>query len=254
MRTTLLTSLLDVVAHNRHRGVEDVSICDLGRVYRAERPDRLPEESQHLGIAGTGIMTRARWAASRGSERWDFYHLKGVVENLLLAAARTSAEFAPERQPWLMEGRAAAVILGEDVVGHLGELRREVRAAYDLPDPVFVAELDLELVRKHARGEAQYQPVSRFPAVTRDIAFVLPRDVAAQRAEGIIRRRAGDDLECLSLFDAYQGPPLPEGYRNLAFSLTFRRADRTLTDQEVEAAMDGMRSGLKEELGARLRE
>jgi len=254
MRTTLLTSLLEVVAYNRHRGVEDVSIFDLGRVYRADQPDELPEESQHLGIAGTGIATRGRWAISRGLDRWDFYALKGAVENLVLATARTSAEFSPESHPSLMEGRATEVILGEDVVGYLGELHREVRRAYDLPDPVFVAELDLELLRKHAGGEPQYKPVSRFPAVTRDIAFVVPRDIAAQRAEGVVRQRAGDDLECLSLFDAYEGPPLPEGHRNLAFSLTFRRADRTLTDEEVDAAMDRIRASLKEELGARLRE
>ena len=254
MRTTLLTSLVEVVAYNVRRGVADVSIFDLGRVYRAKGPDELPEECQHLGIAATGTMTGGRWAIARGSDRWDFYGLKSVIENLLIAATRTSGQFAPESHPSLMEGRAARVILGEGVVGYLGELHPEVRAAYDLSEPVFVAELDLELLREHAGGDPKYQPVSRFPAVTRDIAFVLPRDIAAQRAEGVIRESAGGDLESLSLFDAYEGPPLPEGHRNLAFSLTFRRADRTLTDEEVEAAMDRMRASLKEELGARLRE
>lgn len=254
MRTTLLTALLEVVAHNRRRGVEDVGVFDLGRVYRAEKPDELPEESQHLGVAVAGVMTRARWAVSGGLGRWDFYALKGVVENLLLATLHTAAEFAPVSHPALVEGSAADIILGEGVVGCLGEVRRELLAAYDLSDPVFAAELDLDLMRTHMSGEPQYGAVSRFPAVTRDIAVVVPRAVAARRAESVIRECAGDWLESLALFDAYEGPPLPDGSRNLAFSLTFRRADRTLTDEEVDAAMDRMRAGLQEKLDARIRE
>ncbi len=129
-----------------------------------------------------------------------------------------------------------------------------MRGGYDLPDPVFVAELDLDALRRLAREEPRYRPVSRFPALTRDIAFVVAADVPAGRAEGLIKQSGGDDLESVSLFDAYEGRPVPEGHRSLAFSLTFRRADRTLADEEVAAAMERIRSSLTEALGARLRE
>jgi len=254
LRTVLLTSLLDVVAHNRRHGVEDVSIFDLGRVYLMHSPNDLPEQPQHLGIAGAGVMDRGRWTAASGSERWDFYALKGVVENLLEALTGVPGDFCPASHPSLCSGRAARVTVAGEVVGHLGEVRPEVRDAYDIPDPVFAAELDLEVLRKHAEREPQYQPVSRFPAITRDIALLLPREVPAARAEAVIREAAGDDLESVFLFDAYEGRPLPDGQRNLAFSMAFRRRDRTLTDDEIGEAMKRIRASLRDELDARIRE
>ena len=254
LRTTLLTSLLDVVADNRRRGVEDVSLFDTGRVYLPQAPDDLPHQPQHLAIAVAGRMNSGLWQVPRELARWDFYALKGIIENLLKAIVRTPAQFAPEAQPPLRPGRAARVVVNGEVLGSLGELRPDVREAYDLPDPVFLAELDLEALRKHATDAPQYQPVSRFPAVTRDVALLLPRDVPAEKAERAIREAAGEHLESLTLFDAFEGRPLPAGQRNLAFSLAFRRPDRTLTDEEVDAAMGQIRGRLREKLGAQIRE
>ena len=254
LRTTLLTSLLAVVAHNRRHGISDVSIFDLGRVYRTRGGDDLPDQPQHLGLAVTGVMERGRWTTSREAERWDFYALKGLLESLLESIAGAPPAFAPESHPALRPGRAAQITLGEDAVGYFGELKAEVADAHDLPDPVYVAELDLDLLRAHAAGDVHYQSFSRFPAVTRDVAFLLPRDVPAQQAETIIRESAGDHLEALALFDAFEGAPLPKDQRNLAFSLTFRRPDRTLNDEEVEAFMEKIRAGLRDQLGARIRE
>ncbi len=254
LRTTLLTSLLDVVAHNRRRGVEDVSIFDVGRVYLPTTEGELPDQPQHLGLAVTGTMTRGAWQVGRELQRWDFYALKGIIENLLAAVARSAGEFAPAEHPALSPGRAAQVSLNGHLIGHFGEVGEAVRDAYDLPAPLFVAELDLDLLRTCAAAEPQYRPVSRFPAVTRDVAFLLPRDVPAEGADAIIREAAGDDLETLALFDAFEGRPLPKGQRNLAFSLSFRRADRTLTDDEAEAAMERVRAALREKLGAQIRE
>jgi phenylalanyl-tRNA synthetase beta chain len=229
-------------------------ILDLGRVYMERDSRQLPEEAQHLGIAAAGIVNRGRWVVSEGLESWDFYALKGIVENLLQAIAGAPGEFAPEPHPSLRAGRAARVTLGGDAIGYLGELQSEVREAYDLPAPVFVAELDLDLLRKHAVVVQRYRPLSRFPAVVRDVAFLVPLPTAATRAEAVIRGAAGDGLESLYLFDAYEGRPLPEGQRNLAFSLTFRHGERTLTDAEVEEAMERIRAELREQLGGHIRE
>ena len=254
LRTTLLSSLLDVVAENRRRGVEDVSLFDLGRVYFDRGPDQLPDQPQHLGIAGMGVRWRGRWALPRGKAGWDFYTLKAVVESVVAATTRMSAEFERGAHPALEPARTASVSLDTETIGFLGEVSASVRAAYDLPDPVFVAEIDLEVLRKHIAEEPRYRPVSRFPSVSRDVAFLLPRGVDARRAESVIREAAGENLESLSLFDAYEGKPLPEGQRNLAFSLIFRRHDRTLTDDEVSAVMEGVRSALRARLGAQIRD
>jgi len=254
LRTNLLTSLLEVVAHNGRHGVDDVAIFDLGRVYLMHDPEELPEESQHLGIAGAGVMERGRWLPSGDLQKWDFYVLKGVVENLLEALTGQPGEFTPEPHPSLHPGRSARVAVAGEVVGCLGEVRPEVREAYEIPNRVFAAELDLEVLRKHVARGLQYEPVSRFPAIIRDIALLLPRETPAARAEAVVRETAGDNLESLFLFDAYEGEPLPEGQRNLAFSLTFRRSDRTLTDDEVEDVMERIRAGLRRALDARIRE
>jgi phenylalanyl-tRNA synthetase beta chain len=254
LRTTLLTTLLDVVAVNRKQGVEDVSIFDVGRVYLPGAPGSLPDQPQHLGIAVTGVMTRGRWAIPQALARWDFYGLKGVVENLVEAVARKPAELAPEEEPWLQPGRAARVSVGGTAIGYTGELRAEVREVYDLPDPVFVAELELEALRGQAADEPTYRPVSRFPAVARDVALLVPRDVPAERARRVIEEAAGEEVESVRLFDAFEGKPLPAGVRNLAYSLVFRRADRTLTDEEVEVAMERIRAALRKGLGAQIRE
>jgi phenylalanyl-tRNA synthetase beta chain len=216
--------------------------------------EELPEESQHLGIAVAGLMTQGRWMVSRELERWDFYALKGIVEDLLQAVARTSSEFAAESHPALQPGRAACITLSSKAIGYMGEVRPEVREAYALPDPVFVAELDVERLAELAAAEPKYQPVSRFPGVSRDVAFLLPKDIPAKKAEIVIRQVAGGDLESLSLFDAYEGSPLPQGQRNLAFSLAFRHRERTLTDEEVDESMERIRKGLREQLGAHIRE
>jgi phenylalanyl-tRNA synthetase beta chain len=254
LRTTLLTSLLGVAAENRRRGVSDVSIFDLGRVYRPGSDDELPDQPQHLGLAGAGRRWLGEWAMARGEAYWDFYALKGIVETIVQSAARLQPSFAPCSHPVLHAGRAAEVMVAEKAIGCLGEIRPQVREAFHLPDPVFAAELDLDLLRELAGGEPQYQPISRFPAMVRDVAFLLPRTIPAARAEAVIRAAAGEDLEALALFDAYEGDPLPSGQRNLAFSLTFRRSDRTLTDQEVEAAMERVRAVLRERLGAQIRQ
>jgi phenylalanyl-tRNA synthetase beta chain len=293
LRTTLLTSLLEVVALNWRQGVEDVSIFDLGRVYlpqgaagqaealqraggqacgteelhrerqaealrlrsgQACGPQALPDQPQHLGIAVTGAMTRGRWAVPQELARWDFYALKGVIENLIEATARAEAEFEPGVEPWLRRGRAARVSAGGDPVGSMGELAGEVRAVHDLPDPVFIAELDLDALRRVRADEPRFQPMSRFPSVTRDVAFLLPREVPAAEAGRVIQEAAGEEVESVSLFDAFEGKPLPAGKRNLAYSLVFRRADRTLTDEEADASMERIRAALREKLGAQIRE
>ena len=191
-----------------------------------------------------------------GRERagWDFYALKALVESLVEAATRRQPVFAAGEHPILSAGRSARALVGEQEIGWLGEAKAAVREACDLSDPVYLAELDLDLLRQLAAAEPKCQPISRFPAITRDIAFLAPRTILAAAAEEVIRAAAGDDLESAALFDAYEGAPLPAGRRNLAFSLTFRRHDRTLSDNEVEAVMERVRDSLRQQLGAQIRE
>ena len=254
LRTTLLTSLLEVLALNRRHGVTDVSIYDLGVVFLPAGEGQLPHQPQHLGLAGMGARWQGFWSLAKGAEQWDFFALKRVVEQVLRAVARVEADYTPAPLPSLSPTQSACISIGGEPVGSIGQVSDAAREAWDLPDPVYVVELDLEVIRKHAQEQAGFAPISRFPASTRDVAFILPREVAAARAEQVIRESAGPELEELRLFDVYEGRPLPEGHRNLAFSLTFRRADRTLTEEEVDGAMDRARAALRRKLAAVIRE
>ncbi len=254
LRTTLMTSLLNVTAANRRHGVSDVSLFDLGRVFLPARGDELPVQPQHLGIAASGRRWRGEWALGKKGAAWDFYALKAVVETVVSGAARRPAAIFPDERPPLRPGRCARCEVDGRAVGWLGEVEPRVRKEFDLPDPVYLAELDLDALRAAAGPEPTYEAVSRFPAMTRDVAFIAPRDIPALRAEEVIRAAAGPDLESVTLFDAYEGKPLAKGERNLAFSLAFRRRDRTLTDAEVEEAMNRVRAALREQLGAQIRE
>ncbi|MDN5344906.1 MAG: phenylalanyl-tRNA synthetase beta chain [Clostridia bacterium] len=129
----------------------------------------------------------------------------------------------------------------------------DVLAAYDLPARACLFELDWEQARKLGKGTAGYEPLPRFPAVERDLALVLPVSTPAAAVETVITEAAGELLKTCTLFDVYQGAPVPAGYRSLAYSLVYQLPDRTLTDAEVNAAQERIQAALKDRLGASLR-
>lgn len=253
MRTCLMPLLLDVVAANVRHRLADVAVFEVGRVYRPERLplQDLPEERLSLGIVLAGDLAPATWqGAARPA---DFFALKGLVETVCDRLGLPGSEYAGGEVPAFHPGRAARLRLDGREVGILGEIHPAVQAVYELPGRVYVAELDLTALLGLARPARIFRPLPRFPAVDRDLAFALPADVPAGRVEAIIRRNAGPLLADLRLFDVYQGAPVPDGWRSLAYALAYQAPDRTLTDDEVEAVHDGIRRALRDELGATLR-
>ena len=226
LRSTLLTSLLEVIAINQRHGVTDVSAFDLGVVFLPQHGENeLPAQPQRLALAGRGTRWHGFWNLGKGGEQWDFFALKGTLNQVLRGVARVEPEYAPEARPMLAVSQSARLSLHGEVIGFLGQLSDAVRENWDLTDPVFIAEIDLDLVRKHAQPQASFAPLSRFPGATRDVASCSHRGVPAQQAETVIRAHTGEALESLRLLNVYEGKPLPEGVRNLAYSLAFRHAD-----------------------------
>ncbi len=259
MRTCLLPLLLEALAHNARHQQADAALFELGRVYLPSRLPlaELPEESLVLALAAAGRVEEPHW---QGPPREaDFYYLKGVVEAIgerLGLAGRLAFERAA--LPGFHPGRTARVLLcrpaGEPVeVGVVGEVHPDVAEAFDLPGRACAAELDFSALLAGADPVRTYQQLPRYPAVDRDLAFILRDDVPAARAEEVIRVAGGDMLEKVTLFDVYRGAGIPPGHRSLAYTLVYRAPDRTLTDAEVDAAHDRVRQRLGEELGARLR-
>jgi phenylalanyl-tRNA synthetase beta chain len=250
LRTTLIPSLLEVLRTNRTRGVADVHVFEIGRVFGSR--DGGWEERKVVGIARIGRVLQGRWNLPPEAVETSFYHLKGAVEAVFEALHISDVRLTPEAAPWLHPYRSAAIWLGGERIGWMGELHPEVAERFDLRGRAYVAELELAPLLKRARPP-QLQPVPRYPAVERDLSVVVPLDVPAGAVEQEIRRVGGPFLEACEVFDVYTGPQVPEGHKSLAFSLRFRSPDRTLAAEEVEGVLQEIRTALRERFGARIR-
>jgi len=148
------------------------------------------------------------------------------------------------------------ILIDGQELGIIGELHPEVAARYELPHRAYLAEIQWNALVRHVRIAPQYRAVPKFPAIERDLAFVLKQELAAAQVESTLRVAGGVDgsiLEDVRVFDVYTGPPVPDGWKSLAVALRFRAADRTLRDEEVEDILTRMRARVESELGAQLR-
>ena len=250
LRTTLLAGLLETLQYNANRQMKDLAIFEVGRIYLPRAGGPLPDEPVCLGIAAMGNAVPGAWHHSALAA--DFYWLKGVVEPLLRSLDVAGWQVTAGDHPSLHPGRQAAIVIGGEVVGHLGEVHPTVAAAWDLSGRVVAAELRVAPLLAATARLRLYQPLARFPAVGRDVSLVIDQAVPADRILAAIRQAAGNLVEEVALFDRYTGDPVPAGKHSLAFSVVYRSAERTLTDAEVDAAHAGVRAALAA-LGAELR-
>ncbi|HHW08502.1 MAG TPA: phenylalanine--tRNA ligase subunit beta [Firmicutes bacterium] len=247
LRTTLAGNLLEALAKNAARQSTSVHLFEIGAVYlpREWPPEQQPEERTMLGAAMMGEPPGTSWAQKE--RRTDFYDLKEVYENVLAAfgieaavqVTKMTAE-AGAAYPYMHPGRTAIVQKDVEVLGYFGEVHPLTAKAFDLPQPAFILELDLGSLIALEKKVPYMKPLPRYPAVFRDLALVVPDDFPAAEVEAALQRSGGEMLVGMQLFDVYQGPQVPSGHRSLAFTLTFRAEERTLTDDEVTAIVDRM--------------
>jgi phenylalanyl-tRNA synthetase beta chain len=248
LRTSLIPSLLRVAAHNRNHGRAAVSIFEAARVYlrRPEAPGGQPEEPVRLGAVRTGL-------AGAEAGRVAFLELKGAVERALDALAPVEVSYERDQATLFHPGRCARVLVCGQAVGHIGELHPTVPPVFDLEGRVVALELDMEPVLAIDLAR-RARPLPRFPAVNRDLAVVVAEDVPAGELLRTIREAAGELLESTTAFDEYRGSQVPEGRKSVAFALTFRSPDRTLTDAEVDTRLEAARAALRQQHDAAFRE
>jgi phenylalanyl-tRNA synthetase beta chain len=247
MRTRILPGLLRAVGRNVARQVRSVAIFEVDTVWRMS--GEVPTERSSVGLALTGIA-QVSWAEP--ARPFDVFDAKGAVEALLadLGIRWTSARL--HGGPFHV-GRAGAVLVDGDSIGVFGELHPRVASAYDIPGRVAVAELDADALERLAGTRREVRDVPRYPPVRRDLAFLLPSDVPAASVLRVLEDTGGPLVGEVTLFDAFQGPPLPADRKSLAVSVEFRAPDRTLTDAEVDAAVSAIVAGVGAILGGELR-
>ncbi len=242
MRTTSLNGMLTSLATNYNRRNKNVRLYELGNIYLPETLPlaELPEERMQftLGMYGDG----------------DFFSMKGVVEEFFEKAGLHKKEtYDPESgKTYLHPGRQANILYDGVVVGYLGEVHPDVADTYGIGTKAYVAVIDMPEVVERATFDRKYTGIARFPAVTRDISMVMPKEILAGQVEEVIEKKGGAYLESYGLFDLYEGKQIQEGYKSMAYSITFRAKDKTLEDAEVTKAMDKILGAL-ESLGIELR-
>jgi phenylalanyl-tRNA synthetase beta chain len=255
MRRTLMNCLLETVRDNM-RYTDRVAIFEVGRVYHPVGEEILPRELRRLGIAMTGPRVAPSWLKKEASSM-DFFDLKGVIEILLGKLGIREWHLKPAKSPTFHPGRAAQLITGKGEAGILGEVHLKVLEAFDLSQyprqPVCLAELELEMLLEDACLFGELAPISRFPSLSEDLAIVVDENIPAQRIQEVIRRAGGKFLVGTELFDLYQGPQVPPGKKSLAYSLTYRALDRTLTPEDVNRLRDRILRALERELKGKLR-
>ncbi|MBZ4645536.1 MAG: phenylalanyl-tRNA synthetase, beta subunit [Clostridia bacterium] len=243
MRTTTLSGMLEVMARNYNHRVEQVKLFELGSIYipKALPVQELPEEKL--------VVTLGMYGES------DFYLLKGVVEELLYILGIQEYEIIPEKNnPSFHPGRTAKVYINQKELGIMGEVHPDVLENYELAVRSYVAMLDFNTLLENANMVAQYKPLPKYPAVTRDIAMLVKDEIMVKQIEDIIKQCSGKLLEDVKLFDVYKGKQIPEGMKSVAYSITFRASDRTLTDEDINKVFNKIINGLKTNLDAQLRE
>jgi len=185
----------------------------------------------------------------------DFFDIKGVIEGLMAELNIFNYSFERESEnPSYHPGRTAALLINGAKAGVFGEVQPDVLDKYDIQAKAYTGIIDVELLVKNAGGAPEYKALPRFPAVSRDIAMLVKDEIMAKQIEDILRQRGGKLLEDIKLFDVYKGKQVPEGMKSVAYNITFRAEDRTLTDEDVNKAMVKILDGLKNNLDAQLRE
>lgn len=243
MRTSSLNGMLTALSTNYNRRNKDVRLYELGNVYLPKQipVTELPEERIQftLGMYGEG----------------DFFSMKGVVEEFFQKVGlNKKIKYDPtNKKSYLHPGRQAEMYYEEQLIGYLGEVHPEVSETYNIKDRVYLAVIDMPYIVELATFDRKYEGIAKYPAVTRDISMVMKKEILVGQVEEVIEKKGGAILESYQLFDIYEGAQIKEGYKSVAYSITFRAKDKTLEDSDVNTSMERI---LKElgNLGIELRQ
>jgi phenylalanyl-tRNA synthetase beta chain len=241
MRTTALPSMLDILSRNLAYRNKNVKLYELAKIYLPKEGQLQPDEPKILVLGTYG-------------QNADFFSVKGELEGIFTALRIKKASYtATKNNPSYHPGRCAAITVDGVQVGYMGQIHPLVAENYDMDCPVYCAEINMDVLMGLQLPEPTYTPLPKYPTVTRDLAIVCDEAITVADAEAVMEKAAGKLLRDIALFDIYRGANIPEGKKSLAFSLSLRAEDRTLTDADSEQVVNNILSALNSELGATLR-
>jgi phenylalanyl-tRNA synthetase beta chain len=252
LRPSLLPGLIHSLRHNVSRKNYDVALFEIGRVFSLVNGQT--KEERRVAIALTGQRALPFWSGGDRDAKFDIYDLKGLAEEFLEQFGLRGVVFGkrPESTALFLES-AGVTLGGKWALGELGQLLPPLAKRYDLRDAVLLAEFNLDLLinrRNHAKG---FKPLPQFPSSRRDVAMLVPEAVTHEAVLQAVKQSKAANLETVELFDIFRGKGVPDGQKSLAYAFTYRAADKTLTDAEVNSAHEKVLNGLKTQIKAELR-
>lgn len=250
-RMNIISGLLNDIAYNNARKVENVALYEQGRVFIPKGGER-PEEQEHVAGAVTGSMIADSWHVK--TQPVDFYQLKGIVERYLdnMAVAGKVEFVADQSRPEMHPGRTANILLDDELIGFIGQVHPNTAKEYKIPE-TYAFELNLEALLAAETRDKHYEHISKYPEVTRDIALLVDDNVSNADIVAVINRRGGAFLKNVHLFDVYAGSHLPKGKKSMAYTLTYQDDRGTLKEETVNQAFAKVEKHLTDELGAEIR-
>ncbi|MGN1318490.1 MAG: phenylalanine--tRNA ligase subunit beta [Lachnospirales bacterium] len=244
MRTVTLNGVLNSISTNYNRRNDSAKIFELGKTYipKSLPLTELPDEKNYLTVAMYGNDV-------------DFYGIKGACEELFtVLGVKDKVSFAPVSNiEYMHPGRLADISIEGESIGFVGELHPVVAANYSIGAKTYIAVINMDILVENTTFERTYKPLPKYPAMTRDIALLVKDEVIVKDIEDIIKAKGGKLLESIQLFDVFKGKQIQEGFKSVAYNISFRADDRTLTDEEVNSPMKKILKELEDKLGAVLR-
>jgi phenylalanyl-tRNA synthetase beta chain len=250
LRTTLLGGLLENTAWNLNRGLAGVPIFEIGNVYAQQEEG--PVERLTLGLSATGLLGAPSW--KERPEPAQFFHLKGAIEATLEALRYAALTFDEAPHPFFEEGSALVLGYKGEKIGAMGRVDGRLLAAYEVEGPVYAAEIDLATLFDKQPKAFEYVPLPKFPAVVRDLSFLVDRAVPYQEIKSAVEKMSVPYLEEFEIIDRYAGDPVPKDKASLSLRFVYRNAKATLTTEDVDKAEHKLLMALKAALKIQLRE
>ena len=236
MRTTMVFGLLDTMKKNNNNGLFDLKIFEMGCIFINRKTDELPEEKNMLACLLTGATTDNLWGNKVNA---DFYDLKGCLENIFYDFKLTKCSYSSSiSEPFLHPGKSCGIYIGEVSAGYMGQVHPDVLERMGLKNNAYVLEINLDILANQAGNVISYKEISKFPAVTRDVAFLIPTEMETNHMVDIVLHQSEELLENVLIFDIYTGKGIADGIKSMGLRFSYRAPDRTLTDVEVNNIHD----------------
>jgi phenylalanyl-tRNA synthetase beta chain len=251
MRHSVLNSVLEVVERNSHIRSR-LALFEVGPIFLGSEAGERPDELQRLAIVLTGPRSLSGWQKS-DSQPMDFYDLKGIIQ-ALLEELHIGISVEPFEHPTFHPGKCARILVRENQIGIFGQLHPLVQERYDFsPNPVLAADINMDLLTSLVPDRYDFQPVSAYPPVLEDLAFILDEEIPAGRVAEMIQQGGGKLVTHITLFDVYRSEQIGKGKKSLAYSVAYQSSDKTLTDNDIAQLRQRIIRRLDQELGASLR-